>query len=89
MCQSKVGRIVEMHVERTYAFAESITSFTDELELASWSMAKIVPVVLSLISSKFKFCEGVPIVPILQLQNFLSQVLACVEELKYFEKSVA
>lgn len=76
MCQSWIGRIVEKHVERTCAFAESITLFTDELELASWSTAKIVPVVLTLISGKFKFYERVPVVPILQLQNFLSQVPA-------------
>lgn len=86
---SNVERIVEKHVERIYAFAEYITSFADKLGLASWGTFKVFPVVLSLISSRFKFCKGVPVVPILQLQNFLSQMSTCIEDLKYFEKSVA
>jgi hypothetical protein len=43
-------------------------------------------VILSLFPSSFKFCDNVPIVPVLQLQDFLIQLPAQVESLMYFVK---
>jgi len=40
-----------------------------------------LPVVLSLIVNESKFFEGVPIVPILQLQDFLNHLPTCTDSL--------
>jgi hypothetical protein len=36
--------------------------------------------------SSYKFFDNVPVVPVLQLQDFLTQLPAYIESLKYFTK---
>jgi hypothetical protein len=57
-----------------------------EVECVKWNKAKFVPVILSLIPSSLKFYDDVPVVPVLQLQDFLAQLPAQVESLTYFVK---
>jgi Holliday junction resolvase-like predicted endonuclease len=83
---SALKRIVEAQVERTRALAESLPHVSLEIECAKWNKAKFIPTVLSLMQSRFKFYDMVPIVPVLQLQDFLSQLPAYTESLKYFSK---
>ena len=85
---SALKKIVERQVERTFAFAESMNAF-ERFGFAAWGRVKFVPAVLSLIPSRFKFYSGVPVVPIFQLQDFLSQLPAHVDSLKHFEKSLS
>jgi hypothetical protein len=73
-------------VERTRALAESLPNVSLELECAKWDKAKFVPAILTLVPVSFKFYDKVPIVPVLQLQDFLSQLPAYTESLKYFSK---
>ncbi|HLE76095.1 MAG TPA: hypothetical protein VI864_08690, partial [Candidatus Bathyarchaeia archaeon] len=56
------------------------------IECAKWDKAKLVPAILVLLPGSFKFYDKVPIVPVLQLQDFLSQLPAYTESLKYFLK---
>jgi len=84
---SALRKIVEEQVERTYALAESLSSLFGRVECASWDRVKLVPAVLSLVTGRFKFYNDVPIVPVLQLQDFLSQLPAFVESLKHFTKT--
>jgi len=79
-------KIAEAQVERTRALAESLPNISLEIECAKWNKAKLVPAVLVLMPGSFKFYDKVPIVPVLQLQDFLSQLPAYVESLKYFLK---
>lgn len=83
---STMRRIVEAQVERACALADVLPDLSMRLECAKWAKAKIVPVVMVLIPSRFKYYDEVPIVPILQLQDFLTQLPAEVESLKYFHK---
>ncbi len=83
---SAVRRITEAQVERTRALADALPNVSLGLECAKWDRAKFVPVILTLMPVSFKFYDKVPIVPVLQLQDFLSQVPAYTEELKYFLK---
>jgi len=85
---SALKKIVERQVERTFAFAESMNAF-ERFGFAAWGRVKFVPAVLSLIPSRFKFYSGVPVVPIFQLQDFLSQLPTHVDSLKHFEKSLS
>ena len=83
---STLKRIVEEQVERTLALSEFLPSLSVKMECMSWDTVKFVPAVLSLIPSRFKFYDDVPVVPVLQLQDFLSQLPAQIDSLKHFTK---
>jgi Holliday junction resolvase-like predicted endonuclease len=83
---SALRRITEAQVERAQALAESLPNVSLELECTKWDKAKLVPAILTLVPVSFKFYDKVPIVPVLQLQDFLSQLPAYTESLKYFSK---
>ncbi|MEM2911506.1 MAG: hypothetical protein QXM52_06645 [Candidatus Bathyarchaeia archaeon] len=85
---SALKKVVERQVERTFAFTESVSAF-ERFGCAGWGRVKVVPAVLSLVPSRFKFYGGVPVVPIFQLQDFLNQLPVHVDGLKFFEKSLS
>lgn len=89
MYPSALRKVVEAQVERTFALAESLLKFVGEIECASWEKAKLVPAVLSLVKGRFKFYDNVPIVPVLQLQNFLTELPAHADTLKHFSKRIS
>ena len=84
---SALRRIVDSQVERTKALADLLPNISLKLDCTKWSEAKFVPAILSLMPSSFKFYDKVPIVPILQLQDFISQLPVYTESLKYFSKT--
>lgn len=83
---STLKNIVEEQTQRTWAFAEALPTLADKVECAAWDNVKLVPAVLSLVTGRFKFYDNVPIVPVLQLQDFLSQLPAHVSSLRHFAK---
>jgi len=83
---SALRKIVEAQVERAHALADTLPSAGLNVECVKWNKAKFIPVILSLIPSSFKFYDNVPVVPVLQLQDFLIQLPAYVESLKYSMK---
>jgi Holliday junction resolvase-like predicted endonuclease len=85
--QSTLKRIVEEQVKRTSALAESLPNPAVKIECLSEAHVRLVPAVLSLVAGRFKFHDNVPIIPILQLQDFISQLPAYVDSLKYFQTS--
>jgi hypothetical protein len=84
---SAIRKIVDEQVERTRALAESLPNVKVNLECTKWSDAKFIPAVLALFPSSFKFYDKVPVVPILQLQDFLNQMPLYMDSLKYFPKA--
>lgn len=86
MSPSSLRKIVEEQVQRTWAFAEALPKLSDKIECTFWNYVKVVPAVVSLTAGRFKFCNNVPVVPILQLQDFLSQLPAYADSLKHFTK---
>ncbi len=87
MSPSALRRIVELQVERVKAFADVLPSLSVGFEFTKWNKARFVPVILSLVPVSPKFCEGVPIVPVLQLQDFLYQLPVNLELMRCFSKS--
>jgi Holliday junction resolvase-like predicted endonuclease len=83
---SAIRRIVEAQVERTRNLADFLPSPKQMTECTSWEQTKFIPAILSLTLSNFKFYDNVPIVPVLQLQDFLSQLPAYIDALKHFTK---
>jgi Holliday junction resolvase-like predicted endonuclease len=84
---STLHRIVDKQVERTKAFAGSLPNVAMKINCTQWERAKFVPVVLSLIPSSQKFFNKVPIVPVLQIQDFINQFAIYIETLKFFPKT--
>ena len=89
MYPSAIRRIVEEQVERTSALAESLPKLAEKIKCASWSIVELVPAILSLTTARFKFYNNVSIVPVLQLQDFISQLPAYADSLKHFSKRLA
>ena len=76
-------KAVEAQIERTEALAR-VLHVHHELGLTDWRKAALVPVILSLVPSPLKSYENTPIVPVLQLRNFLSELPAHINALKHF-----
>jgi len=89
MYPSALKKIVEEQVERTSALAESLPNPAIRMKFVSWNIIKLVPAVLSLVIGRFKFYDNVPIVPVLQLQDFLNQLPAYADSLKHFSGRLA
>jgi Holliday junction resolvase-like predicted endonuclease len=84
MYPSATRRIVEEQVQRTRALADSWPRLTGKTGFESWTTAKLLPAVLSLTKPRFKFHNKVPIVPILQIQDFIGQLPGHIDSLKHF-----
>ena len=84
---SALSKIVISQVERTKAFADSLPSVLLHLECTKWNKAEFIPAVLSLMPSSFKFHDKVPVVSVLQMQDFLNQISVCTQSLKLFPKN--
>lgn len=83
---SALKKIVEAQVERVHALADTLPNAELKVECVKWNKARFVPVILSLFPSSLKFYDNVPVVPVLQLQDFLIQLPAQVESVTYFVK---
>ncbi|MEM2102479.1 MAG: nuclease-related domain-containing protein [Candidatus Bathyarchaeia archaeon] len=74
--KAAIVKTVEAQVERAQALADKLEIFVDTLGLSNWVQATLIPVVLSLIPSAFKFHNNTPVVPVLQMQNFINELPA-------------
>jgi Holliday junction resolvase-like predicted endonuclease len=86
IASSVLKRMAEEQTERTKALADSLPNVKLKLECTKWERAKFIPCLLSLIPSSFKFYDKVPVVPVLQIQDFISQLPAYVEAVKFIPK---
>jgi Holliday junction resolvase-like predicted endonuclease len=84
---SALEKIVEEQKERTKALADSLPNPAVKTEFASWEMVILIPVVLSLTAGRCKLCNGVPVVSVFQLQDFVSQVPAYVNSFEHFQRT--
>jgi Mn-dependent DtxR family transcriptional regulator len=86
LSRSALRRIVDAQIERTNAFANSLPIIRKACECVKWNRAKFVPSILSLVHTELKFYYETPIIPILQLQDFLNQLPAYCGSFKHFTK---
>jgi hypothetical protein len=84
---SALKKIVDSQIIRAKALTEALPNPNLNMDCTLWDSAKFVPAVLSLLPSSFKFVFDVPIVPVLQLQDFLIQLPAYANTLKFIPKS--
>lgn len=88
MSPSVLKKIAEEQRERTKALADSLPNPAVKIKFASWEMVILIPAVLSLTVERSKLCDGVPVVPVLQLQDFVSQVPVYVNSLEHFQRTL-
>ena len=84
--RSAITKAVEAQIERTRALTETLyhtRKIPKKLGL-NWKQGILMPLILSLVPGPFKFYKKAPVVPILQLQSFLSELPAYTDMLMYF-----
>jgi Holliday junction resolvase-like predicted endonuclease len=81
---SEMMKIVERQIERTKAFAESLPNPFNRIRCSNWDYASVVPSVLSLVEGSFKSYSNVPVVPVLKLQDFLTNLPSYAGSLQHF-----
>jgi Holliday junction resolvase-like predicted endonuclease len=79
-----IRKAAEAQVLRTKVLAEAINSLQKRIGLIQWRHATLIPVVLSLVPGSLKFYKEVPIVPILQIQDFLNELPVHITDLMHF-----
>lgn len=84
--KSATLKAVEAQTERTKAFAKALPNYCQKARLEGWQTATLIPIVLSLLPGPHKFCNNVPVVPVLQLQDFINELPAQAHLLKSFHK---
>jgi len=76
MAASTASRVANAQIERVKALAEALPKIKAKIKFPLKGKIFLVPAILSLVPSLLKFYEGIPVVPILQLQNFLEELPA-------------
>jgi Holliday junction resolvase-like predicted endonuclease len=79
-------KAVEAQTERTRAFADALPDYYQKARLAEWKSATLIPLILSLVPGPFKFHNNVPVVPVLQLRDFINEMPLEIHSLTYFIK---
>jgi len=84
---STLNKIATTQADRTKALTETLPNPKLQLECTKWKNAHFIPTILSLTPNNFKFYDNIPIVPILQIQDFLNQLPVYVYQLKSYQKT--
>jgi hypothetical protein len=79
---------VQAQIERTAALNEALPTYSRILGIESWTQTRLVPMVLSLVQGPCKFHNGVPVVPVLQIQDFINEVPLRSGYLLHFDKKL-
>ena len=85
---SAIRKIVKLQAQRTEVLAKALHSLQKRINLDGWRQAILFPVILSLFPGPVKFYKKVPVVPILQLQNFLDEFQGHITELTHFRATL-
>jgi len=84
--KSATAKAAEAQIERTEAFAKALPNYYKKAGLEEWETATLIPIVTSLTLGPYKFYKDVPIVPVLQIQDFINELPAYVHLLKSFDQ---
>ena len=81
-------KAVEAQVERTRALADALPRYLRKIGLEGWRVAALLPLVISLLPGQHRLYNKVPIVPVLQLQDFISEVPLELDLLLQIDKKI-
>ena len=82
--RSAITKTIDAQVKRTQALANAVPTLREKIGLADWKEATLIPMVLSLFPAPLKFYKNTPVVPILQLQDFLNELPAHIDSMTHF-----
>jgi len=83
---SAIAKAVQAQIERTKDFAEELTNYSQKAGLEQWKEATLIPILMSLIPGPCKFLDDVPVVSVLQFQDFINELPAQAHLLKNFHQ---
>lgn len=83
--RSAINKIVELHVKRVEALSEALPSIHSKMRIEDWKEYVMTPIIVSLHTTPLKFCQEVPVVPIFQLQNFITELPSYLLDIKHFK----
>ncbi len=86
--RASISKVVEEQIQRTRMFSRMLPRHYHKIGLDDWNQVTVVPIVLGLLPGPFKFHQGTPIVPIMQLQTFIREMPAHIEELTHFNEKL-
>jgi Holliday junction resolvase-like predicted endonuclease len=86
MHPAALRKVAETQMQRTKAFVDCLPNGKVEASFLQWTSAVFVPVILSLIPFSQKYCNRVPIVPVLQVQDFIGQLALNLDVVQTFAK---
>ena len=81
---SAITRVAAAQSRRTEVLANSLHFLQQKIGLDNWKQATLFPAILSLFPGPVRFYNNVPVVPILQLQNFIDEFQFHITELTHF-----
>ena len=82
--RSAITKAIDAQINRTHALANAVPTLREKIGLADWKEATLIPMVLSLFPAPLKFHRNTPVVPILQLQDFLNELPAHTDSMTHF-----
>jgi Holliday junction resolvase-like predicted endonuclease len=82
---SAITKVAAAQAQRTEALACALHFLQQKIGLDGWKQATLFPAILSLFPGPVKFYNKMPVVPILQLQNFLDEFQGHIKELTHFQ----
>ena len=82
---SAITRVAAAQSLRTEVLTNSLHFLQQKIGLDNWKQATLFPVILSLFPGPVRFYNKVPVVPILQLQNFIDEFQFHLAELTHFQ----
>jgi len=85
---SAITKVAAAQAQRTEVLAKNLQDIQREIGLINWREATLFPVILSLFPGPVKFYDKVPVVPILQLQNFLDEFQGHIKEISHFQSKL-
>jgi len=86
LAASVLKRVVEEQVQRTCAFSEALPDPKIKIGFLVKGQMTFIPVILTLVPARIKLCNDVPVVSVLQSQDFLNELPCHVHVLKHFQK---
>jgi len=82
---SAITKVAALQAQRTEVLAGALHFLQQKIGLNRWKQATLLPAILSLFPGPVKFYNKVPVVPILQLQNFVDEFQGHITELRHFQ----
>lgn len=88
LAPSVLNRVIKEQVQRTFALSEALPNPKIRISILPKGPTIFIPAILTLVPTKLKLFDDVPVVSVLQSQDFLNELPGHVYALKHFQKKM-